>query len=199
MALEKQQDAFARAAILDMSALAVILEQLDQVIGTYYDAGYNSGGSAPLDDADTAVFGELTPTNIASGITALEQFQNMADNLAVTTGDYMSTLNLIKGAPNGDPIHEGRRAANTWIRNLKDLCSRLATVVEVAPNRDKEWLAQGFNGDPWTDLPAAYDFSKSEFNKVITLYQQLANFGDNLAVTQADYKATIYTVYRGNS
>lgn len=75
-----------------MTVLAQEAEVAGPLSKFYSDNGYNSGGSDPIVDADISST-TLTAVEVASIITLLDQFDNFQGNVAVTTGDYKSTMN----------------------------------------------------------------------------------------------------------
>jgi hypothetical protein len=62
---------------------------------TYFDRGYNSGGSNPIIDSDVNQLG-ITAANVASFITLAQQLINLFGNVSVTQGDYKATLNKMR-------------------------------------------------------------------------------------------------------
>lgn len=77
------------------NSLAQAIDALRDAETVYFDRGYNSGGSNPITDADISALG-VTAANVASMITLAQQLIKFADNLAVTQGDYDSTLNVMR-------------------------------------------------------------------------------------------------------
>ena len=61
----------------------------------YFDNAYNSAGANEILDSDLTDI-DITAADLASAITLLEQFDNFANNSAVTQADYMSTMNKLR-------------------------------------------------------------------------------------------------------
>lgn len=70
-------------------------EDLAVLYASYFDRGYNSGGSNPITDPDV-IGAETTAADIAAGITASEQLANYLNAGAVTSGDYSATWNVLR-------------------------------------------------------------------------------------------------------
>lgn len=86
---------FAEELQENATLMAQLAERMVSLEATYFDRGYNGGGSDPIIDGDVSSFG-ITAANVSSWITLAQQFANFRDNSAVTTGDYDSTLNAIR-------------------------------------------------------------------------------------------------------
>ena len=67
----------------------------EDVIGQYFDNGYNSGAGDPIADADCTPF-DITAAQFANLITFIQQFNNPLTNATVTEADYWSTLNDLR-------------------------------------------------------------------------------------------------------
>ena len=75
--------------------LANVKTALHEIYNTYFDRGYNSGGSDPIQDSDI-VSANVTATDVANMITLIENLDKFFDNQSVTTGDYDATLNQFR-------------------------------------------------------------------------------------------------------
>jgi len=97
MALDTQQAAFVNNTRITFQKLAEAMETLDDLKSIYYDRQYGIGGANEIRDADlTDQFADITAANLAAGITATEQLLKYRDNEAVTTGDYGTTINILR-------------------------------------------------------------------------------------------------------
>lgn len=68
---------------------------LADAVNTYFKNGFNSGGSNPIATADVAG-NNLTPSQVASGVTMAQQLANFFGDEAVTQGDYESTVQQLR-------------------------------------------------------------------------------------------------------
>ncbi len=68
---------------------------LAAIAKAWFDRGYNTVGANPLVDGDVTGL-KLTAADVTSFITFAQQFGNFLGNVAVSTGDYKSTLNKIR-------------------------------------------------------------------------------------------------------
>ncbi len=90
-----KKTSFANACKNVSTQLALAANEIDDLIGIYFDRGYNSGGANEIVDAD------LTDQNVSAAdvtafITMAQQFNNFLDNASVTEGDYDATLNKLR-------------------------------------------------------------------------------------------------------
>lgn len=74
-------------------------EDLAALYATYFDRGYNSGGSDEIVDGDV-IEAETTAADIAAGITASEQLANYLNAGAVTSADYSASWNRLRRISN---------------------------------------------------------------------------------------------------
>ncbi len=63
--------------------------------GSYFDKGYNSGGSNEIVDADVASL-EITASQLVSAMTFIENFNKFFENEVVAQADYKATINAIR-------------------------------------------------------------------------------------------------------
>jgi hypothetical protein len=66
-----------------LEAARVLSEQL---VNMYFNAGFNSGGSNPIIDADGTSYG-LTPAEVAAEISVAQALANFFGNASVATGN----------------------------------------------------------------------------------------------------------------
>lgn len=84
--------------ILEMNAhMVALLDGLPEVVGTFFDNGWNDGGADPIVDGDVSSR-LLSASEINSFITLSEQLKNFFGNSVVTQGDYASTVNKFRHA-----------------------------------------------------------------------------------------------------
>ena len=95
----QQKTAYIVELIRDAVALAPIMDKLADRNKEYFDNGYNSGGADQIADADVATY-DITAAEFTNYITLMGQLNNFFTNSAVTTGDYGSTINKLRRAPN---------------------------------------------------------------------------------------------------
>lgn len=77
------------------NALSKASNDIVDLVETYFDRGYNSGGAAAITDGDASAFG-LTAANVGSFITMAQQLTNFFTNQTVTEADYDATLNVMR-------------------------------------------------------------------------------------------------------
>lgn len=87
--------AFAQQIQSLSKTLDATIDQTDDIVKTYFDRGFNSGGADPITDADLSSLG-VTASLVASFITLSQQLANFRSNQAVLQGDYQSTLNKLR-------------------------------------------------------------------------------------------------------
>lgn len=75
-----------------------VMDKVVDIDSQYFDNGYDAVGSNPIIDADLTNYNGLTAAQVASVITAFQQLNNFANNIAVTTGDYSVTFNTVRNA-----------------------------------------------------------------------------------------------------
>lgn len=95
---DEKKIAFIRNLVRRLQELDAIFDEAPDIESEYFDLGYNSGGTNEIVAADVSAY-VLTPTDIASGITLIQQLKNMEAGAAVTTGNYGATTNAFKRAP----------------------------------------------------------------------------------------------------
>ncbi len=84
------------------STTTQVMDEINNVINTYFDNGYNGGGSDPIVDGDLSTnFNGLTAAQLGSIITAFQQLDNYFNNSAVTTADYSVNFNAVRNAQFG--------------------------------------------------------------------------------------------------
>ena len=76
--------------------LVELMDGLPELIGAYYDNGFNSGGGDAIADADISASYNFTAAELGSLITVFEQLDKLLQNEAVTQGDYASSVNKIR-------------------------------------------------------------------------------------------------------
>ena len=76
--------------------LSQVMEKAPEIVGAYFDNGYNSGGADELVTGDISSVYNFTGAEVGDLVTLLQQFNNFHGNSAVTTGDYGATLNKIR-------------------------------------------------------------------------------------------------------
>lgn len=75
--------------------VVILTPKIKDIFETYFDRGYNGGGSDPIIDGDVTGLG-LTAAEIAAFITFAENWNNFLNNQAVFQSDYANTLNNIR-------------------------------------------------------------------------------------------------------
>jgi hypothetical protein len=95
MALQKTR--FAQQMISLHQKLSEVMDLASAVENEYFDQGYNSGGDNEIVDNDVVNLG-ITASNIASGITLLQQQHKFFTNQAVSAADYAATVNMFRRA-----------------------------------------------------------------------------------------------------
>jgi hypothetical protein len=78
-----------------ITAIAQSASTANTLVDAYFDRGYGAGGTDEIVADDLAAY-DLTPAQIASGITLFQQLQALRNNQAVTSGDYDATLNVLR-------------------------------------------------------------------------------------------------------
>lgn len=86
---------WATQAQLNATELAQVADSLANLETVYFDRGYNSGGSDPIGVSDVSSLG-ITPAQLASLITLVQQLNNFLGNSAVVAADYDATLNAVR-------------------------------------------------------------------------------------------------------
>lgn len=67
-------------------------KDLDSV---YFSEGFDGPGSDPIIDSDLISLG-ITAAELAAGDTLFQQIQNLRNNVAVTQGNYQTTVNALR-------------------------------------------------------------------------------------------------------
>lgn len=75
--------------------LAQVLEDVDGLDRVYLHRGYNAGGANPVTDADLESH-NVTAAQIAAFVTLCQQLSRFANNKAVTSADYLATVNALR-------------------------------------------------------------------------------------------------------
>jgi multisubunit Na+/H+ antiporter MnhB subunit len=89
------KDTFVSQIITTITALAQSFDGANTLISTYFDRGYNSGGTNAIVDDDLAGVG-LTAAQLGGAITVFQQLQAFRHGGAVSSSDYDSTLNQVR-------------------------------------------------------------------------------------------------------
>ena len=95
MSLQKTR--FAQQMISLHQKLSEVMDLAGAMEKEYFDRGYNSAGSDEIEDNDVVNLG-ITASNIASGITLLQQQDKFFTNQAVSAADYAVTVNMFRRA-----------------------------------------------------------------------------------------------------
>lgn len=69
-----------------------VMESVNGVIDPYFDNGFDSGGSDPIIDGNISEYFDFSAAEFGSGITALQQLNNLFRNSAVTPAEYDSSI-----------------------------------------------------------------------------------------------------------
>jgi len=93
--MENQKAAFISRIRVDSNTLANLLMTFEELRTIFLDRGYNSGGTNPITD-DNLVDLDIDADDVAAFGEAVQQLINWRDNLAVTTGNYGATLNVVR-------------------------------------------------------------------------------------------------------
>ena len=87
-----------------------------------------------------------------------------------------------------------------YLKDVLSICKTQATIVDVLYERYQEHWNNAYNiggADEITDADLAqFDISQADYTLVITLIENLNKMFTNVAVTQADYLATLNKVRR---
>lgn len=92
MAVDIPTQRFAAEIIQHAQALAAVADVTADLEKEYFDAGYNNMTQEQLGALN------VTPAEIASIITVLQQFGKLMTSQATTPADYMSSLNKVRRA-----------------------------------------------------------------------------------------------------
>lgn len=87
--------AFAQEAQELCTDLGKLLDRFDTSFDTYFQRGYNNGGSNPIVDGDISTTG-ATAAQIAAYITLAENIVKFAKNQVVLQSLYDSTINGLR-------------------------------------------------------------------------------------------------------
>jgi len=87
--------AFAQEGQALCTELADVLERFKSYFATYFDRGYNGGGSNPIVDGDLTSLA-VTAAQIAASITLAENIDKFANNQAIFQSDYDATINGLR-------------------------------------------------------------------------------------------------------
>lgn len=93
MTTEKER--FAAELLEHAKKLHQVRQLTAELVGTYFDLGFDGGGSDPIADGDITNY-NFDAADVANYITLLQQFGNFMDNSAVSTGDYGASLNKVR-------------------------------------------------------------------------------------------------------
>ncbi len=85
---------FAEQAQTEATIMGQLSDKLASLYSVYFDRGYDSGPGA-ITDVDIASLG-ITAAQLGLMMTLAEQIANFLGNVAVTPGDYDSTLNVMR-------------------------------------------------------------------------------------------------------
>ena len=78
-----------------VTQLAQVMSGVSELVDTYFDRGYNGGGSDEIVDADISSTG-LTASDIVDLVTLGQQLGNLQHNSIVIQGDYGATINVAR-------------------------------------------------------------------------------------------------------
>lgn len=86
---------FAEETQLAAVELAQLADRLSGQRATYFDRGYNDGGSDPIAGSDVSSL-NTGSAPIANFITLIENFEYFLTSASITAADYSSTLNNLR-------------------------------------------------------------------------------------------------------
>ena len=86
---------YAQTLQQQLTAFAKYKGVFADLVSAYFNRGYNTGGATPIVDADVANLG-IKAADVTNGITLMQQFANFLGNVAVTQGNYQSSLDSLR-------------------------------------------------------------------------------------------------------
>lgn len=87
--------------VLDLAKTIKKLSEVADIVSErhkeYFDNGYNTGGADPITDLDLSSNNiDLTAANVGTVITMIDELNKFFTNQAVTTGDHLASINVIR-------------------------------------------------------------------------------------------------------
>lgn len=154
------------------------------------DIGALASGSTPASFAS-----RLTKNQCQSqGLVIADQLgNNFFENSAVTTGDYMTSIqSLLHGNATATLVSV---PAEDFANEAKGLAADCLSLFSKCRDAENFYSAQGIasliSGLSGTDLVTPDGVTKDELTAALVLMQQYQNFVNNAAVTTAAYKTTL--------
>jgi hypothetical protein len=89
------KETYLQGVTVAATALAQSFDSARVIFNTYFDRNYGAGAANEITAADLEGTG-MTLAQLTNFITLCEQIQRFRDGLAVTSGDYDSTLNALR-------------------------------------------------------------------------------------------------------
>lgn len=90
-----QKERFADRVLEMNEHMVTLLDELPELVGTYFDNTWNSSAADEIIDGDVSSRG-ITASGIGNFITLAQQFGNLMQNSTVTEADYASSVNAIR-------------------------------------------------------------------------------------------------------
>lgn len=180
-----------KALLVKLAAIRV--KALD-CFNIYWKGGV-SGSISGLSSGDPASSAtRLTKTQLTSGLLVADQLgNNLFENLAVATGDYMATIQSLKYG-NATPTVisvavEGY--ASKLVSLMNDLLDAYSDCWALDNYYSSHDLSTALAPLAGTDSVTTDGMTKDELIAGVVLAQQFMHFVNNAAVSQALYKTTL--------
>ena len=72
-------------------------DRSDELHKSYFDNGYNTGGSNEITEADVqAIYSDMTLADFTAAISLMEQLNNLMENRAVAQADWQASVNKVR-------------------------------------------------------------------------------------------------------
>lgn len=193
MTTEKQR--YANEVQANASNLDVVRSNIKEIVGTYYDLGYNDVGSNPILDGDILTIVNFDATDLAGYITVAQQLTNFFENTALTPADYGSNVNKIRLGTKSTKVPTEATEKQRYALEVLDSGKVLHLVRVALPKLIGTYFDLGFNvggADPIVAGDITHvNYDAADLGSYVTLMQQLDNLFENSSVTAADYGATL--------
>lgn len=176
-------------------SLVNMKDEVDDIVKQYFATGSSdlivgvSGDSTPV-----TVGSKLTKGKFVNGITMAQNLQNMLTNVAVTSGDYMSTsMNLINGTTAANAVlSEDVEVIGTRLVTLANSLIQLKKSCGTILNQyNSSELSGALTQLQASTIVFGCSTPKLKFIDGMNLCSQMINFMQNASVTQGDWMSTV--------
>jgi len=178
-----------------MDSFGIMQRECKDISDAYFKSGASATVSALASDTTPAtVATKFTKANYTAGITLADNLNKFFQNQAVTTADYLATLDALKygnatlATQLSVAVEEIGKRIYAMVQDCLSLVTQGRNLVEMYFDNEIGDIVSAFDAD--RIIPGS-EMTRTDLSLAVTMLQEWEKFFTNTAVTQADYSSTV--------